>query len=212
VPANATAVTGNLTVTGATSGWAVFLGPDPTASPTSSTINFSQGSVVANNVTVALNSLGKLSATFISTAGNTTDLVFDVTGYFVPGLTSGARYVPLTPARALDTRYGTGLSGAQPANVPATFTVWGNGGVSNIALAITGNLTVTDQTSGWAVFLGPNATYSPTSSTINFAAGQVVANGVTVGLSATGTLSATYISIAGQTTDLVLDVSGYFVH
>ena len=45
VPADATAVTGNLTVTGSSAGWAVYLGPDPIASPTSSTINFTKGEV-----------------------------------------------------------------------------------------------------------------------------------------------------------------------
>jgi hypothetical protein len=167
---------------------------------------------VANGVTVGLSTLGTLSATYISTAGQKTDLVFDVTGYFVQGGSTGARYVAITPTRLLDTRYGTGLYGAQSANIPATFTVWGTGYVPTTALGVTGNLTVTDQTSGWAVFLGPNPTYTPSTSTINFNAGQVVANGVTVGLSGTGTLSATYISTSGNTTDLVFDVTGYFVH
>jgi hypothetical protein len=84
VPANATAVTGNVTVTGETSGWAVFVGPAPTPSPTSSTINFVKGDVKANGLTVALSATGTLSATYMSSSGNTTDLVFDVTGYFVP--------------------------------------------------------------------------------------------------------------------------------
>jgi len=35
----------------------------------------------------------------------------NVTGYFTL-VTSGATYVPLTPARLLDSRNGTGLSGA----------------------------------------------------------------------------------------------------
>ena len=48
VPAGATGVTGNLTVTGSSAGWAVYLGPAPVASPTSSTINFTKGQVLAN--------------------------------------------------------------------------------------------------------------------------------------------------------------------
>ncbi|HEX7491425.1 MAG TPA: hypothetical protein VF337_06955, partial [Candidatus Limnocylindrales bacterium] len=83
VPTTATAVTGNLTVTDQTNSWAIFLGPIPTASPTSSTLNFAKGDVRANNVTVALGTGGKLSATYMGPAGNTTALVFDVTGYFV---------------------------------------------------------------------------------------------------------------------------------
>ncbi len=212
VPGNATAVTGNLTVTDQTMGWAVFLGPNATATPSTSTINFSAGQVIANGVTVALGSGGTLSATYLSMPGQTTNLVFDVTGYFVPEGTdaTAATYAPLTPARLLDTRVGNGLSGRFTAGVPRTFQVTGRGGVPGNATAVTGNLTITDQTFAWAVFLGPNATATPSTSTINFSAGQVIANGVTVALGSGGTLSATYLSTPDQTTNLVFDVTGYF--
>ena len=209
VPTGATGVTGNLTVTGSSAGWAVYLGPDPVASPTSSTINFKAGDTLANGLTVALSATGSLSATYISTAGKTTDLVFDVTGYFTPDA-AGATYHPLAPARLLDTRSGNGLSGKLSANTPATFQVTGRGGVPTGATGVTGNLTVTGSSAGWAIYLGPDANPSPTSSTINFKAGDTLANGLTVALSATGSLSATYISTAGKTTDLVFDVTGYF--
>jgi hypothetical protein len=209
VPSYATAVTGNLTVTGSTAGWAVFLGPNPIVSPTSSTINFVAGQVLANGVTVALSATGSLWATYISNTGNTTDLVFDVTGYFTPD-TTGGTYHPVAPVRLLDTRVNNGLSTKLAANTPATFQVTGRGGVPSGATAVTGNLTVTGSSAGWAVFLGPDPIASPTSSTINFVAGDIRANGLAVGLSATGTLSATYISTTGNTTDLVFDVTGYF--
>jgi serine protease len=211
VPSNAMAVTGNLTVTGSTSGWAVFLGPNSTSSPTSSTINFKTGGIVANNVTVGLSTLGTLSATYISTTGQTTDLVFDVTGYFVQGDTTGARYVPVTPARLLDTRVGNGLTAKLSANVPATFQVTGRSSIPTYATAVTGNVTVVNETYSWAVFVGPDPTASPGTSTVNFNKGDIVANGLTVALGSDGTLSATYISTSGNTTDLVFDVTGYFV-
>jgi hypothetical protein len=202
-------VTGNLTVTGPSAGWAVYLGPDPVSSPASSTLNFGAGGTVANGLTVALSLGGGLSATYISTAGNTTDLVFDVTGYFTPD-TSGATYHPMAPARLLDTRSGNGLSVALSANTPVTFQVRGRAGIPANAIAVTGNLTVVDETSAWAVYLGPNPVASPTSSTINFTTGDILANGLYVALSPAGTVSATYISTAGNTTDLVFDVTGYF--
>jgi hypothetical protein len=209
VPSNAAAVTGNLTVTGSTAGWAVFLGPNPISSPTSSTINFNAGQTLANGVTVALSATGTLSATYMSNSGNTTDLVFDVTGYFTPDMTGGT-YHPVAPVRLLDTRVNNGLTGKLAANTPATFQVAGLGGVPSAATAVTGNLTVVNETSSWAVFIGPNPVASPTSSTINFLAGDIRANGLDVALSATGTLSATYMSNTGNTTDLVFDVTGYF--
>jgi hypothetical protein len=51
--------------------------------PTSSTLNFPVGDDRANAVTVALGSGGKLSVTYVgSVAGSSTQVIFDVTGYF----------------------------------------------------------------------------------------------------------------------------------
>ena len=161
-------------------------------------------------MTVALGAGGTLSATYVAPAGNTTALIFDVTGYFVSG-SSGASYVPLTPARLLDTRVNNGLNGAFSVGVPRTFQVSGRGGVPAGAVAVTGNLTVTEQTAAGYVFLGPTPIAAPTSSTLNFPLNDNRANGVTVALGAGGTLSATYVAPAGNTTALIFDVTGYFV-
>ena len=192
VPANATAVTGNLTVTGQSTAGYAFLGPSPIASPTSSTLNFPLGDSRANGVTVALGAGGSLSATYVAPAGASTHLIFDVTGYFVPD-SSGATFVPLTPARLLDTRVANGLTGAFGANTPRTFQITGRGGVPANATAVTGNLTVTGQSTAGYAFLGPSPIASPTSSTLNFPLGDSRANGVTVALGAGGTLSATFV-------------------
>jgi hypothetical protein len=119
IPSNATAVTGNVTVVNPTFDWDVYLGPDPISSPSSSTVNFSTGEIAANGLTVALSQTGTLSATYMSTAGNKTDLVFDVTGFFTPDA-NGDTYHPLDPARLLDTRVNNGLSGKISANTPST--------------------------------------------------------------------------------------------
>jgi subtilisin family serine protease len=206
VPANATAVTGNLTATNQAQAGFVFLGPYPLANPPSSTLNFPLGDTRANGVTVALSATGTLSATF--GYSGTTDLVFDVTGYFVPDDT-GATYVPLTPARLLDSRFGNGLSGKFTAGVPRTFQVSGLGGVPSGAVGVTGILTATNATQPGFVFLGPDPVANPTSSTLNFPLGDTRANGVTVALSNTGTLSATF-GYSGSI-DLLFDVTGYFV-
>ena len=108
VPADATAVTGNLTVTGQTSSGYLFIGPAATDNPGSSTLNFPVGDDRANAVTVALSPSGTLSITFVAPSnGPTAHAIFDVTGYFTPDVT-GATYHALSPTRALDTRDGTG--------------------------------------------------------------------------------------------------------
>jgi hypothetical protein len=211
VPTSATAVTGNLTVTGQTSLGYLYIGPNPTNNPTSSTLNFPVGDDRANGVTVALGAGGSLSITFVApTLGPTAQVIFDVTGYFTPD-TSGATYHALTPARLLDTRNVTGLSGVFANHVARTFQVTGRGGVPSNATAVTGNLTVTGQTRGGYLYAGPVAANNPTSSTLNFPVGDDRANAVTVALGSGGKLSVTYVgSVAGSSTQVIFDVTGYF--
>jgi hypothetical protein len=210
VPTTAKAVTGNLTVVNATKSWAIYLGPAPLFKPTTSAINFLAGQITGNSLTVALSTTGTLSATYMGNAGGTTDLVFDVTGYYTADA-SGARYVPLTPATLLDTRTGVGLTGKLIANTPRTVTVRNSAGVPTAATAITGVVAVVNQTRPWALGVGPTPATKPTTSALNFVRGDVCSNGVTVALSSSGTLSLTYMSGAGHTTDVVLFVTGYFV-
>ena len=104
---------------------------------------------------------GRLWVTFVGTAGTTTDVVFDVTGYFA-GDASGATYVPLTPNRIVDSRTSPplGLTQSLRSGTPAQFTVVGQSldpalNVPSGAVAITGNLTVTNQTSRGYLTLTP---------------------------------------------------------
>jgi hypothetical protein len=140
----------------------------------------------------------------------TAHVIFDVTGYFTPDA-SGAVFVPLTPSRILDSRDGTGgLPGAFSSHVAQTFGASGHGGVPASATAVTGNLTVTGQTSLGYLFIGPIAMNSPTSSTLNFPLNDDRANAVTVALGG-GTLSVTYAApTLGPTAHVIFDVTGYF--
>ncbi|MGZ6314150.1 MAG: beta strand repeat-containing protein [Candidatus Limnocylindrales bacterium] len=212
VPSSAVAITGNLTVTGQTRGGFLFAGPAAVDNPTSSTLNFPIGDDRANAVTVALSNTGTLSITYVgSSAGSSAQVIFDVTGYFTADL-AGAFYVPLAPSRVLDTRNGTGGLSLFSNHVHQTLTIWGAGGVPSGATAITGNLTVTGQTSGGYLFAGPTAEDNPTSSTLNFPTGDDRANALTVALSGSGGLSITYVgSSGGSSTQSILDVTGYFV-
>jgi hypothetical protein len=45
---------------------------------------------------------------------------------------------------------------------------------------------------------------------LNFPAGDVRANGVTGPLTATGTVGLVYKAPSGKTTNLILDITGYF--
>jgi hypothetical protein len=220
IPASATAVTGNLTVVGQTSAGYLSLTPaNPNGVPGTSTLNVPLGDIRANGVTVPLGAGGVLWVTFRGTAGTRTDVVFDVTGYFTPG-SAGATYVPLAPNRLVDSRPGvnqTGLSAPLTSAVPAVFQVTGRltsdltRNVPPLAIAVTGNLTVTAQHSAGYIALTPaNPNGIPATSTLNFPLGDNRANGVAVPLGSGGVLWLTFRGGAGTTTHVVFDVTGYF--
>ncbi len=225
VPSSAIAVTGNLTVTAASAPGLIALGPTMTPTGDTTTLNFSMITVSpaksenrANNVTMGLFSDGTLSAVFRSTPGATTDLIFDVTGYFIPD-NGGATYHPLAPGRVLDTRSGTGhigLTGKFKNKIVRAISVagvkalgWPSALVPSNATAVTGNVTVTNATSDGFVAVGPTMNSSPLTSTVNTRKGRNTANGVTVALSA-GKLKAVWCGTAGSNADVIVDITGYF--
>jgi hypothetical protein len=210
IPANAIAVTGNLTVVGQTAAGYVSVTPTPVVNPASSTLNFPLGDTRANNVTVPLSATGTLSAVYKAPGGRSTHLILDVTGYFVPPVPAAtATYTPMTPVRFLDSRFNFGLPGPFVPNVPKTLSVAGARGVPGDAIAITGNVTVVGQTRAGFVSVTQDADSTPATSTINFPAGDTRANGVTVPLNAAGDLSIVF-KASGGTTHVILDVTGYY--
>ena len=203
------AVAGNITVIRPSAKGYVTLGPDPTNTPGSSTINFPAGDIRANNVVVPVNADGTLSAVYIGSGNASLDLVFDISGYFTAS--GGALYNTLNPVRILDSRSNTGVSGPFAANKARTLQVAGHGGVPAGAVAITANLTVTSQTFGGFAAVGPSIDASTNFSNLNFPVRDSRANGVTVPLAKKGTLALIYVAPAGKTANLLLDVSGYYM-
>ena len=222
VPANASAVTGVLSVSGSTAqGW-LALTPVPDDAPKTSTINFPKGDARATGVTVPLGAGGTISVTYGgAAAGNTAQAAFDVTGYFVLG-TSGSTYFALTPNRILDSRLGNGTADKKPhklvAGTPVSFQVTGrtpgttSTNVPAAAIAVTGTITVTNQSKAGSITLTPVSTPAPTTASLYFPVNDNRATGVTVKLGTGGALWVTYSSAtAGATTDVIFDVTGYFL-
>ncbi len=211
IPANAVAVTGNVTVTGQQAAGYVSITVDPISLPPSSTINFPLGDTRANNVTIPLSATGKLSAVFRAGAGKKTNLVFDVTGYFLADDT-GAFFNPITtPVRVIDTRIDLGFTGKSSANVARTLILAGTNGIPLTATAITGNLTVVKPSRAGYVSVTKTPTATPATSTINFPVSAVRANGVFAPLDPlTGALSIVFRAGGAGTVDILLDVTGYF--
>ena len=210
VPANATAVALNVTVTGTTSASDLTVYPQGEAAPNASNLNWVGGETVPNLVIVPVGAGGQVE--FYNALGST-DLVVDLEGYFVPeglGSTAGS-YVPLTPSRITDTRSGSGdpnAGAALDAGGILNIQVMGAGGVpaSGVTAALL-NVTVTNTNSGSDLTVYPQLAPRPTASNLNWVAGDTVANRVVVPVSSNGQISV--YNDAGST-DVIVDVNGYF--
>ena len=196
VPGDATAVVINVTMVAPTSSGYVTVGPTVTSAPKTSTLNAPRNDTRANGTTVALDDQGDLAAVFKGSATARTHLLIDVAGYYTAG-DDGATFVPLAPRRFLDTRTGNGLQHLFASGLPRTFQVAGRGEVPDAAVAVTGNVTMTDHTSKGYVSMGPNVPATPATSTLNTPLGDVRANNVTTALDGSGRLEAVFRGTRG---------------
>ena len=116
-------------------------------------------------------------------------------------------YVPLSPARLLDTRDGTGApAGFAAAGSTTEVQVAGKGGVVATAKAVALNVTVTQPKTAGFVTVFPCGQSRPTTSNLNFVAGQSVANLAVIQLPASGKVCL----YTDDQTHLIADVNGYF--
>ena len=126
-----------------------------------------------------------------------------------PVPSSPSYFVPLTPARLLDTRSGIGgnifpLAEDTLTELPVT----GVGGVPyGDVTAVVLNVTVTNATGDGYVTAWPSGEARPLVSNINFVPGQTVPNLVTVKVGANGRVN--LYNSAGSS-DLIADVAGYY--
>ncbi len=205
VPATATAVVANVTVTQGTAPSYLTLGPAGVALPTASTLNFAPGQTIPNLAAVKVGADGKVR--FANAAG-AVHVVVDITGYFDDGNGTGDLFNPTAPARVLDSRTALGSwGGPLVAGVPRVLPVRGVGSVPPTASAVVANVTVTNPTAGSFVRVTPTGSPPGVTSNLNVAAGQTTANLVVSEVGADGSL--TFVNAVGAT-DVVVDVVGYF--
>ncbi|MCU1536130.1 MAG: hypothetical protein JWP82_481 [Humibacillus sp.] len=170
------AVVLNLTVTGPTGAGNVVAYPKGAAVPNASSLNFVADDTRSNLVTVPVSSDGWVS---IRNAVGQTHVVADVQGYYVGSTAvkpAGAvDYFPQDPWRVVDTR----PDGRVPAgNAIVGSANFGPDTADITALAV--NVTVVKpQTKGYALAWAWNAA-APSTSNVNFAAGQTTPNMVIV--------------------------------
>jgi hypothetical protein len=216
VPADATAITGNLTIVSQTRQGYVTVAPGATLTqgvqPPTSTLNFPLGDIRANNVTVPLAAGGNLDFMYWASAGSTVQVIFDVTGYFRAD-DGGATYFALSPYRVMDSRYGIGAVIYHARTKQTVRMATAETLIPANASAVTGNLTIVSQTRQGYVTVDPALTSGtqPPTSTLNFPLGDIRANGVIAPLAANGYLD--FIYWAARTSDtvqVIFDVTGFF--
>ncbi len=126
----------------------------------------------------------------------------------IPPATAG-RFTPLTPARILDTRNGTGgISGAVGPGATVDVQITGQGGVpaSGVA-AVAMNVTVTQPTAtGWLT-LYPTGTTRPVAANLNFTPNKTVPNLVVVKVGSGGKVS---LYNSSGSTHVIFDVAGWY--
>src|SRR5437879_2981692 len=109
------------------------------------------------------------------------------------GPTAPSKFVPLTPARVLDPRDGTGQAapGMVPANGTIRLQIAGHGSVPPAgAVAVVMNVTATGATAPGFVTVWPADEPQPTASNLNVDhAGETISNLVTVQLSGDGAVN-----------------------
>ncbi|GGT08818.1 hypothetical protein [Streptomyces sp. KD18] len=206
IPAGVSAVALNLTATNTRAAGHVTAYAAGTDRPATSNVNFAAGQTVPNLAIVPVSEDGHVELS--NHSDGTTDLLADVTGYFTRSAAAG--YTSLAPTRLVDTREGLGTPRG-PASGQSSFAVQiaGAGGVpSKGVTAVALNVTVTDPREAGHLTLFPSGQKAPTTSNLNFTAGQTVANSVIVPVGPDGRIEIRNGSWSGA--DVIVDVVGHY--
>ncbi|MFB7178956.1 hypothetical protein ACFCYI_14760 [Streptomyces sp. NPDC056257] len=200
IPAGVTAVALNVTATDTTSGGHVSVFASGNTRPTASNINFEAGQTVPNLVIAQVGEDGYVE--LYNGGWEPVDLIADVTGYF--GRQEASGYTPQAPTRVVDTRSGTGTKlGALAGQGSFTVKVAQPG-----ATAVALNVTATNPQEAGHLTVHPAGAAAPTTSNVNFTAGQTVANSVIVPVNKDGEI--TVRNGAWAPSDVIVDLVGTY--
>ncbi len=212
IPPTALALVGNATTVFPSANGFITLYPANAASrPLAASGNYRASTVLNSPFTVGLSPAGQFKIYTVAT----TDVVIDVLGYFsadaVDGNGTGLLFNPLTPARLLDTRTGQPAcftpSAALPGGGESLQAARGVCTIASTAQAIVGNATtVLPSANGFLTFWPSDAISRPLAATSNYQASRNFNRYYTVGLGTDGAFK----MYTAATTNLVVDVSGYF--
>lgn len=204
IPSNAAAYSLNVTVV--PQGRLGYLTVWPTGEnqPVVSTMN-SDGRTKANAAIVPTGTNGAVSVY----ASNTTNVILDIDGYFVPVGNSTLTFYPVTPCRVFDTRNPKGplggpyLQGGQGRDFPVLAS---SCGIPATAQAYSMNFTAVPRGRLGYLTVWPTGQQQPLVSTLNAHTGTTTANAAIVPSGNNGEINV----YPSNDTDLLGDINGYF--
>ena len=210
IPANAKALTGNITTVESGGGF-LTLYPSDVTRPIVANSNFTTNQVLNNVFTVGVGAVDGAFKIYVTT---NTNVVVDITGYYAPPSASGLYFHPLPhPVRLLDTRTGATACFTPSSQLTAgsTTTQLGTTTCDGVlipagAQALVGNATTVSPQSNGFLTLFPSDATRPLAASSNFQTGIAMNAPFTVGLSPSGQFNI----YTAATTNLVVDVLGYF--
>lgn len=193
----------NVTAVAPSTGGYVSVWPAGVGRPEISNLNYDRGRDVPNLVVCKLGDGGAID--LFADSGDL-HLLADVVGCFGA---DGARFVPVAPARLLDTRGGQGArAGLVGADSEIDIAVRGVGGIDPAARAVVLNVTATGATANTYLTVYPDGVGRPDASSLNVAAGGTIANLVVAKAGDSGRVRL-YNAYGGV--HLLADVTGYFI-
>jgi hypothetical protein len=197
IPATAQAYALNFTVVPPASLGSITVWPTGQTQPGTILLTDFDGRIKANAAIVAAGTSGGVSVY----ASQSTHLVIDITGYFVPAsVTSALEFYPVTPCRTVSS---TSLT----AGKAHAFTISGTCGVPSTAQAYSVNITVQPTNKVLNVlYAWPAGQSQPVSSTLNAPTGTTLANAAIVGAGTGGQINI----LPTDNTNVIIDVNGYY--
>lgn len=206
VPADATAVFLNVTVTQPQGTGYLTVFPSGQPIPPTSNLNFVPNLTAPNMVLAKVGKDGKVSV--FNGGTGPAQVIVDVEGYVTAGVpVAPGSVTPIAPSRLVDTRTGLGAQGPVAPSSGVVVTMTG-GSVPSRAHGVFMNLTVTEPRAGGWVAAYPTQASLPLVSNVNFVAGQTVPNLATVALAGG---QATLYNGSGGSVQLIADIFGYIL-
>jgi hypothetical protein len=210
VPPEATAITYNATVTGASANGFLAVTPGGTGATDTSVVNFQAGETIPNAYVVQLGDDATIDLTI---NGGPAQVVIDLLGWYTLDVADSV-YLPLAdPVRAYDSR-NPGASGplvpGQSVDIDLAAELGGQ--LPEGADAVTFNLTSTGgQASGFLSIVPTGAAGSGPNSMVNWnSMSGTIANAGAVQVSETGTVTVTNDASSRGSTEFVLDITGVY--